>query len=96
MDTTINGTISYDPPVIYVQEDNLLNVNIGRGLISAKCLPNNNPKADPATLFKAEFTNLAGSGKIRLGTVSYKMLIITILGHIISILMNLMFFTKNV
>ena len=76
MDTTINGTISYDPPVIFVQEDNLLNVNIGRGLISAKCLPNNNPKADPATLFKAEFTNLAGSGKIRLGTaVSYKMLI---------------------
>ena len=68
MDTTINGTISYEPPVFRVKEDNLLNVNIGRGLIFAKCLPNNDPKSDPATLFKAEFNNLAGSGKIRLAS----------------------------
>ena len=60
------GTISYDPPKISVQEDNLLSVNINRGLILAECFPKNG--SDPAILFKAEFTNLAGSGMIKLAS----------------------------
>ena len=60
------GTISYDPPKISVQEDNLLSVNINRGLILAECFPKNG--SDPAILFKAEFTNLAGSGMVKLAS----------------------------
>ena len=41
LDTTINGTISYEPPLIRVQEDNLLTVSIGKGLLLAECLPSN-------------------------------------------------------
>merc|ERR1711953_157791 len=66
LDTTINGTISYDPPKISVQEDNLLSVNINRGLILAECFPKNG--SDPAILFKAEFNNLAGSGMVKLAS----------------------------
>ena len=60
------GTISYDPPKISVQEDNLLSVNINRGLILAECFPLNG--SDPAILFKAEFSNLAGSGMVKLAS----------------------------
>jgi hypothetical protein len=74
MDTRINGTISYYPHVISVKEDNLLSVNIGRGLILAECLPINLTRIDqkPAVLFKAEFSNLSGSGKIKLASTADK------------------------
>ncbi len=76
LDTRINGTISYDPPVISVQEDNLLSVQIGRGLILAICAPLNASQAqaqeNPAVLFKAEFVNLLGSGKIQLASTADK------------------------
>ncbi len=68
LDTTINGTISYRPPVISVKEDNLLSVNINSGKIVANCLPVDSPQREPAVLFKAEFNNLAGSGRIRLAS----------------------------
>ena len=64
--TTINGTINYDLPKITVHQDNLLNFNIHRGSFMAKCLPNYNHLANPSILFKAEFNNLSGSGKISL------------------------------
>ena len=38
----------------------------------AKCLPNNSHLAKPETLFKAEFNNLAGSGKINLASTADK------------------------
>ena len=74
LDTRINGTISYKPPIFSVQEDNLLSVNIGQGLILAECLPLNVTEGarKPAVLFKAEFTNLAGSGKIKLASTADK------------------------
>lgn len=74
LDTVINGTISYDPPVIRVEEDNLLSVEIAHGLILAECLPTNVSvgKQKPAVLFKAEFGNLLGSGKIILASTSDK------------------------
>ena len=73
LDATINGTISYDPPVFSVEKDNLLSVVIGSGLILAECL-HVNSTADqvPAILFKAEFSNLAGSGKIRIAATDNK------------------------
>ena len=60
--------------MISVKEDNLLSVNIGRGLILAECLPINLTKIDqkPAVLFKAEFSNLSGSGKIKLASTADK------------------------
>ena len=60
--------------MISVKEDNLLSVNIGRGLILAECLPINQTKIDqkPAVLFKAEFSNLSGSGKIKLASTADK------------------------
>lgn len=72
LDTRINGTISYDAPVIRVQEDNLLNVNIGKGLILAECLPVDTSQREPAVLFKAQFSQLAGSGRIRLASTADK------------------------
>ena len=74
LDSMINGTISYTPPVIRVQEDNLLNLHIGRGLLLATCLPTDAPNTNQsaAILFKAEFTNLAGSGRIRLASTDDK------------------------
>ena len=68
--TTINGTLFYDPPKISVHQDNLLKFNIHRGLILAKCLPDYNNSSKPAILFKAEFNNLSGSGKILLDSTS--------------------------
>ena len=68
--TTINGTLFYDPPKISVHQDNLLKFNIHRGLILAKCLPDYNNLSQPAILFKAEFNNLSGSGKILLDSTS--------------------------
>ena len=60
--------------MISVKEDNLLSVNIGRGLILAECLPINLTRIDqkPAVLFKAEFSNLSGSGKIKLASTADK------------------------
>ena len=60
--------------MISVKEDNLLSVNIGRGLILAECLPLNLTRIDqkPAVLFKAEFSNLSGSGKIKLASTADK------------------------
>ena len=55
-------------------EDNLLSVTIGSGLLLAECLPLNETEVtrDPAVLFKAEFNNLAGSGKIKLASTADK------------------------
>ena len=67
LDSQINGTISYNPPVIKVQEDELLTVNIRHGLLLATCRPGDNTtKEATKTLFRAEFSNLSGSGRIKL------------------------------
>ena len=58
--------------MINVHQDNLLNFNIHRGLIMAKCIPNYNHLVKPAILFKAKFNNLSGSGKISLSSTSDK------------------------
>ena len=54
LDSQINGTISYNPPVIKVQEDELLTVNIRHGLLLATCRPGDNTtKEATKTLFDA-------------------------------------------
>ena len=64
LDSRINGTISYKPPIIKVQQDELLTVSIPYGLILATCKPTEETEKPIKTLFKAEFSNLAGSGRI--------------------------------
>ena len=86
LDSNINGTVSYTPPNIRVEKDNLLHVGIGHGLMLATCLPVNETALDEdeeeeATdfvlaannsegeiLFKAEFTDLSGSGRVNLAS----------------------------
>ena len=72
LDSHVNGTISYTPPVIRVEKDNLLSIGIGHGLLLATCTPMAFPNAIPATLFKAEFSDLSGSGKIKLASTRDK------------------------
>ncbi len=81
LDSQINGTVSYTPPAIRVEEDEVLSIGIGHGLLLATCKPtylSNNSTAErrepsePATLFRAEFYDLAGRGKIRLASTSDK------------------------
>ena len=81
LDSNINGTVSYTPPNIRVERDNLLHVGIGHGLMLATCLPVNETTEDEADfastrtnksegeiLFKAEFTDLSGSGRVNLAS----------------------------
>ena len=79
MDSNINGTVSYTPPNIRVERDNLLHVGIGHGLMLATCLPVNETtvtdfastrtnKSEGEILFKAEFTDLSGSGRVNLAS----------------------------
>ena len=81
LDSNINGTVSYTPPNIRVERDNLLHVGIGHGLMLATCLPVNESEANAdftssltnkseegEILFKAEFTDLSGSGRINLAS----------------------------
>ena len=75
LDSNINGTVSYTPPNIRVERDNLLHVGIGHGLMLATCLPVNETtgstrtnKSEGEILFKAEFTDLSGSGRINLAS----------------------------
>ncbi len=74
LDSQINGTISYTPPVIRVEKDELLSIDIRHGLLLATCRPTDATKSsgDPETLFRAEFYELAGRGKIRLASSSDK------------------------
>ena len=62
LDSVINGTVSYSPPEMRVKQDNLMSVHISKGLIHATCLPDqkHKPPTNVSTLFKAEFSNLAG------------------------------------
>ncbi len=80
LDSQINGTVSYTPPVIRVERDELLSVGIRHGLLLATCRPipveasgsvigEGSVGSEPATLFRAEFYQLAGSGRIRYPTV---------------------------
>ena len=63
-------------------EDGILNITIPSGLLLATCKPTNqtalHPNTDPATLFKAEFSQLAGSGRIKLAAGSRTGIIIEI------------------
>ncbi len=86
LDSNINGTISYTPPVIKVEQDNLLSIGIGAGLVLATCRPvnetamkdvtaaytrrrkANGTEEESETLFKAEFSDLAGSGRVKLAS----------------------------
>lgn len=80
LDSNINGTVSYTPPNIRVERDNLLHVGIGHGLMLATCLPVNETaydeeavfasanKSEGEILFKAEFTDLSGSGRVNLAS----------------------------
>ena len=82
LDSEINGTISYKPPVIKVQEDELLTVSIRYGLLLATCRPKDDDKSgrrmgstimrSTKTLFRAEFSNLSGSGRIGLASTDDK------------------------
>ena len=72
LDSQINGTISYKPPVIRVQQDELLTVSIPYGLILATCKPRDEAEQPTKILFKAEFSNLAGSGRIGLASTDDK------------------------
>ena len=73
LDSNIDGTVSYTPPNIRVERDNLLHVEIGHGLMLATCrpiddnfIPVNDSKGE--ILFKAEFTDLTGSGRVNLAS----------------------------
>ena len=85
LDSNINGTVSYTPPNIRVEKDNLLHVGIGHGLMLASCLPVNETavegddeesadfvlaanNSEGEILFKAEFTDLSGSGRVNLAS----------------------------
>ena len=84
LDSHINGTVSYTPPNIRVEKDNLLHVGIGHGLMLATCLPVNETvwedeeeladfvlaanNSEGEILFKAEFTDLSGSGRVNLAS----------------------------
>ena len=72
LDSQINGTISYKPPAIRVQQDDLLTVSIPYGLILATCKPREEAEQPTKILFKAEFSNLAGSGRIGLASTDDK------------------------
>ena len=52
LDSRINGTISYKPPIIKVQQDELLTVSIPYGLILATCKPTEETEKPIKTLFK--------------------------------------------
>ena len=82
LDSQINGTISYDPPIIKVKKDNLLTVGIGHGLIQATCQPVDtlNSQEEEKILFRAEFSDLAGSGSITLSSTHDRTGIIVGLG----------------
>ena len=68
------GTNSYSPPELRVKENNLMSLHIDKGLIQATCLPTKGKDDQPTNhkdvsiLFKAEFSNLAGTGQIRLAS----------------------------
>ena len=72
MDSQINGTISYKPPMIKVENNEFLTVSIPYGLILATCKPKNEKDESTKILFKAEFSNLAGSGRIGLASTDDK------------------------
>ena len=73
LDSEINGTISYDPPVIRVQENDLLTVSIRHGLLLATCMPTDDKTGNGTKiLFRAEFSDLSGSGRIRLASTHDK------------------------
>eukprot|EP00095_Tigriopus_kingsejongensis_P007184 maker-scaffold3067_size10345-snap-gene-0.2 protein:Tk07184 transcript:maker-scaffold3067_size10345-snap-gene-0.2-mRNA-1 annotation:"predicted protein" len=64
LDSYINGSISYAPPQIRVDQDELLSIKIPHGLVLATCRPEQ--ANESKTLFKAEFYDLSGSGRVRL------------------------------
>jgi len=66
LDSQVNGTINYTPPILTVSQEGVLNITIPHGLLLATCKPTDEKRAEPATLFKAEFSQLAGSGRIKL------------------------------
>ena len=67
LDSQINGTISYTPPILRVGEEGVLNITIPAGKLLAVCRPDKEgANATTAVLFKAEFTDLAGSGSVKL------------------------------
>ena len=72
LDSRINGTISYKPTIIKVKEDELLTVSIPYGLILATCKPTEEFDKPVKTLFKAQFSNLAGSGRIGIASTDDK------------------------
>jgi hypothetical protein len=81
LDSQINGTISYTPPILTVGPGGLLNITVPQGKLLATCRPLNDAAAaaaaagggngtttagEAAVLFKAEFTDMAGSGRVKL------------------------------
>ena len=66
LDSMINGTISYTPPILRVGEAGVLNITIPQGKLLAVCRPVSELNASTVVLFKAEFTDLAGSGSVKL------------------------------
>eukprot|EP00094_Tigriopus_californicus_P001374 TCALIF_01330-PA protein Name:"Protein of unknown function" AED:0.45 eAED:0.45 QI:50/0.5/0.33/0.66/0.5/0.33/3/0/1088 len=66
LDSFVNGTISYSPPEIRVEKDELLGIKIPHGLVLATCRPVTTN--DTKTLFKAEFYDLSGTGRLKLKT----------------------------
>jgi hypothetical protein len=66
LDSQVNGTINYTPPILTVSQEGVLNITIPHGLLLATCKPTDEIVVKPATLFKAEFSQLAGSGRIKL------------------------------
>ena len=72
LDSQVNGTISYKPPVFKVESDEVLTVSIPHGLILATCKPKDENETSTKVLFKAEFSNLAGSGRIGLASTDDK------------------------
>ena len=69
LDSWINTTIFYKPPIVGIPHDMFLNVSILKGVLKADCTPVSvdSPMTElrRKTLFEAAFFNLTGNGTVK-------------------------------
>ena len=69
LDSWINATIFYKPPIVGIPHDMFLNVSILKGVLKADCtpIPYDAPmtKMERKTIFEAAFFNLTGNGTVK-------------------------------
>ena len=70
LDSDVNATVSYTPPVVNVVADDLLGIKVGDGLLEAICKPTNqtltgSEAGNTKVLFRAKFSDLEGTGSAK-------------------------------